>query len=132
KLALAAAEDAHRAATAAAAQERAVAQARTAAEEALRRARELAEQEATLRRRRFAGIAAELAADLEEQAACPVCGSLEHPDPAGPSEDAVGPEQVEAAETARRTAEQQQSRTESELAVAREKLERLREQAGEH
>jgi exonuclease SbcC len=132
KLALAAATDVHRAATAAAAQKKAVDAAREAAETALRRARELGEEEAALRRRRFAGIAAELAADLEEQAACPVCGSLEHPDPAGPAEDAVGPEQVEAAEEARRAAEQQQARTGSDHAVAREKLERLREQAGEH
>jgi len=132
KAALSAAEDAQRAATAAAAQEKAVDTARQAAETALRRARDLAEEEAALRRRRFAGIAAELAADLEDQAACPVCGSLDHPAPAGPAEDAVGPEQVEAAEAARQRAEQQQARTGSDHAVAREKLEHLREQAGEH
>ena len=132
KAALAAAQDAQRAATSADAQEKAVDAARQAAEAALRRARDLAEEETALRRRRFAGIAAELAADLEDQAACPVCGSLDHPAPAGPAEDAVGPEQVEAAEVARQRAEQQQARTGSDHAVAREKLEHLREQAGEH
>src|SRR5690606_39747787 len=46
---------------------------------------------------------------LEDDSACPVCGSHEHPHPADPSEDAVSPEQVEAAEAARRAAEQAQA-----------------------
>ena len=37
-------------------------------------------------RRRVAGLAAELAAELEPGASCPVCGSAEHPSPAQPTE----------------------------------------------
>ncbi|WP_053918662.1 AAA family ATPase, partial [Brachybacterium sp. SW0106-09] len=132
RLALAAAQDVLKAATAAAAQVKAVAKAKETAERSLRTARTRAEEEASLRRRRFAGIAAELAADLEDEAACPVCGSHEHPHPADPSEDAVSPEQVEAAETARRAAEQAQAADAQALALAERELAALREDAGEH
>jgi exonuclease SbcC len=118
--------------TAAAAQATAVRTAEETAQDSLRAARERVEAEVELRRRRFAGIAAELAVDLGEGEPCPVCGALEHPHPADPAEDAVSPEQVEAAEAARQRAEQQQSRDEQALALARQQLERLREQAGEH
>lgn len=132
RLALAAAQDVLKAATAADAQVRAVAKAKEAAEVSLRAARARAEEEATLRRRRFAGIAAELAADLEDESACPVCGSHEHPHPADPSGDAVSPEQVEAAEAARRAAEQAQAADAQALALAERELAALRENAGEH
>lgn len=132
RLALAAAQDVLKAATAAEAQVAAVAKAKETAEASLRTARTRAEEEASLRQRRFAGIAAELAADLEDESACPVCGSLEHPHPADPSEDAVSPEQVEAAETARRTAEQVQAADAQALALAERELAALREDAGEH
>ena len=132
RLALAAAQDVLKAATAADAQVKAVAKAKETAERSLRTARARAEEEATLRRRRFAGIAAELAADLEDEAACPVCGSHEHPHPADPSEDAVSPEQVEAAEAARRAAEQAQAADAQALALAERELAALREDAGEH
>jgi exonuclease SbcC len=118
--------------TAAAAQATAVRTAEETAQDSLRAARERVEAEVELRRRRFAGIAAELAVDLGEGEPCPVCGALEHPHPADPAEDAVSPEQVEAAEAARQRAEQQQSRDEQARALARQQLERLREQAGEH
>ena len=131
RLALAAAQDVLKAATAADAQVKAVAKAKETAERSLRTARARAEEEATLRRRRFAGIAAELAADLEDEAACPVCGSHEHPHPADPSEDAVSPEQVEAAEAARRAAEQAQAADAQALALAERELAALREDAGE-
>ena len=127
-----AAQEVERARTAATAQEKTVETARAAAEAALRTAREHAETEAALRRRRFAGIAAELAADLEDETACPVCGALEHPHPADPAEDAVSPEQVEAAEAQRQRSEQAQSRAEQAHALARQKLEQLQEEAGEH
>src|SRR5699024_6471464 len=78
------------------------------------------------------GIAAELAVDLADGDACPVCGAIEHPHPAGAAEDAVGPEQVEAAETERRAAEAAHSRAEQEHALARQELTRLREAAGDH
>ena len=47
-----------------------------------------------------------LAAELMEGVPCPVCGSIEHPMPAVLSEDAVTREDVEAAESERKEAEQ--------------------------
>lgn len=52
---------------------------------------------ASLRSRRIAGMAAELARDLEPGCPCPVCGSTAHPAPAEPAEDAVGAAQEEEA-----------------------------------
>ena len=43
---------------------------------------------------RLAGIAAELAAGLESGAACPVCGSASHPDPARAGAESVTAETV--------------------------------------
>lgn len=121
----------HQAALAAARQQQAV----TAAEDALRTAvttaRTAAETEAALRRRRFAGIAAELATGLEEGAPCPVCGAAEHPRPAGAAEDAVTPQQVEAAETERQRAEKEHTAAEHRLGTARSEHARLREEAQE-
>ncbi|WP_114854261.1 AAA family ATPase [Brachybacterium sp. YJGR34] len=131
RLAQQAAEEKHRAVTAATAQQATVETARTATADALATARQRSEQEISLRRRRFAGIAAELAADLAPGEACAVCGALDHPHPADPAEDAVTPEQVEAAEAARRDAESAHSRAEQAHALALQELERLRETAGE-
>lgn len=97
---------------------------------ALATASAAAEAEAELRRRRYAGIAAELAVALEDGDPCPVCGALAHPHRADPAEDAVSPEQVEAAEAARVEAEAARSRAEQAHALAEEKLARLREAAG--
>jgi len=57
-----------------------------------------------LRQRQIAGMAARLAAGLDEGVPCPVCGSSAHPAPAQPSEDAVSEEEVTAAETVLATA----------------------------
>ena len=51
-----------------------------------------------LRERHLKGIAAELAGKLVDGGPCPVCGSTKHPGPAEPSDDAVFPGQVVAAE----------------------------------
>lgn len=131
RLALRAAEERHRATTAAAAQEKKVETAREQAAAALRAAQERAATEAELRRRRYAGIAAELAVDLSDGDACPVCGALEHPHPAGAAEDAVSPEQVEAAEQERRRAETAHAGAEQAHALAGQELARFRETAGD-
>ena len=54
-----------------------------------------------LHRRRFAGIAGELAERLVDGEACEVCGSTTHPAPAARNEEPVTPEAIEAAENAR-------------------------------
>lgn len=59
---------------------------------------------AALRQRQIAGMAARLAAGLDEGMPCPVCGSSAHPSPAQASEDAVSEEEVTAAETVLATA----------------------------
>nr|WP_245354132.1 SMC family ATPase [Brachybacterium sacelli] len=131
RLALRTAEEQHGAATAAVAQRKAVETAKAQAARALAAAQELATAEAGLRHRRFAGIAAELAVDLTSGKACPVCGALEHPHPADPAEDSVTPDQVEAAETRRKTAETEQTRADQAHALAAQELTRLQEAAGE-
>ena len=53
-----------------------------------------------LRSRRLSGMAAELAGGLQDEMACPVCGSTGHPAPAQPAPDAVSAEALDAAERA--------------------------------
>ncbi len=68
---------------------RALADSRDVAQDARQRALDL-------QQRRIEGMAGELAASLEDGAACPVCGSAEHPAPATAG-DPVTPAQVRAA-----------------------------------
>jgi len=56
---------------------------------------------ADLQRRRFAGMAGELAAELVDGEACAVCGSTEHPAPATRGDDAVSVDDIEVADAAR-------------------------------
>jgi DNA repair protein SbcC/Rad50 len=65
---------------------------------------------------RMAGMAAELAAGLRDEEACPVCGSVCHPAPAPPAAAAVTAEQVAAARTRRDTAASARLRAEQEHA----------------
>ncbi|WP_040798172.1 AAA family ATPase [Nocardia higoensis] len=64
----------------------------------------------TLRERRLAGMAAELAGALVTGHPCAVCGSSEHPAPAESAVDAVSVDAEEAAAEAERAAEQRRDR----------------------
>ena len=70
-----------------------------------------------LRQHYLDGIAAELAGRLEDDASCPVCGSLEHPAPASGGSDTVTRERVDA----------QDELVEAAAAAERAALERLRD-----
>ena len=52
-----------------------------------------------LRNHYYAGVYGEIAAELEAEKPCPVCGSLSHPNPAQRSGDSVSKEAVDAAES---------------------------------
>lgn len=79
-----------------------------------------------LRQARLDGYAAELAAGLAPDGACPVCGSVEHPSPASPADGHVTADEERAASDAaadaqqvREAAERRQAEVRSALAVAR-------------
>ncbi|WP_216209481.1 AAA family ATPase [Amycolatopsis aidingensis] len=72
-----------------------------------------------LRERRLNGMAAELAAGLRDGESCPVCGSAEHPAPAGPEGDLVG----EAAEREAAEAERLAGQRKEHAASARQEAE---------
>lgn len=87
------------------AQEEAQKRARRELDEAARQAKDAFEaydnansQASDLRARYYSGIYGELAAALQENAPCPVCGSIHHPAPAHRSDDSVSKETVEQAE----------------------------------
>lgn len=76
------------------------------------------------RTRYYSGIYGEIAAQLEENAPCPVCGSLSHPNPARRATDSVSKQDVEAAEKAAKRAKDNWQR----LDKARENAADWREQ----
>ncbi|WP_328908875.1 SMC family ATPase [Streptomyces sp. NBC_00234] len=75
-----------------------------------------------LRERRLRDIAAELAAGLVDGAACTVCGSADHPDPALPGDGHVDRATEEAALAAHRRAEAARTTAEHELGSIRERF----------
>ncbi|MFZ4841344.1 AAA family ATPase [Mycetocola saprophilus] len=75
-----------------------LASAREDADRAEATQREASAHQRAVLRRRLAGFAGELAAGLETGEPCAVCGSTTHPHPAEASADAVGEEDVTAAE----------------------------------
>ena len=73
----------------------------------------------SLRLARLQGMAAELAGDLADGDACPVCGSCEHPSPAERGTTPVTADDIETAEVAATAAMSARSALESRLASAR-------------
>lgn len=83
-----------------------------------------------LLRRRLAGHAAELAAELIDGEACSVCGSTTHPAPAEPSDDAVTDDEITAAEAARDSAAETEKTAADAARSARDALAAAVAQAG--
>ncbi len=81
-------------------------------------------RERDARTRYYSGIYGEIAAQLEENAPCPVCGSLSHPNPARRATDSITKQDVEAAEKAAKQAKDSWQR----LDKARENAADWREQ----
>ncbi|WP_161970244.1 AAA family ATPase [Dermabacter sp. HSID17554] len=77
------------------------------------------EEESLLRRKRIDAIAFELAANLVQGEACPVCGACEHPAPAHTEDELVSQERIAQAEHARVTAEQCLSEARSAAAATK-------------
>ncbi|MGW0792480.1 AAA family ATPase [Streptomyces sp. NPDC002911] len=75
-----------------------------------------------LREQRLRGIAAELAGQLVDGAACTVCGSAEHPKPARAEAGHVDRATEEAALAAHQRADRARAEAEGELGVLRERL----------
>ena len=100
---------------------------------------ERAERNATEQEMRWhQGQAALLALTLEQDAPCPVCGSLEHPTPAVNSAELVTQAQVEAARAAQEQARQARQRAErhhhqlsQQVNYNQEQAQRLTQQLGE-
>ena len=112
-------------------QQQAVQKAEGALEKAVQDARNAYEdyqkldaRERDVRTRYYSGIYGEIAAQLEENAPCPVCGSLSHPNPARRATDSVSKQDVEAAEKAAKRAKDNWQR----LDKARENAADWREQ----
>ncbi|MET8576661.1 SMC family ATPase [Streptomyces sp. NPDC005012] len=85
----------------------------------------------TLREQRLDGIAAELAAALRDGEPCPVCGSPDHPAPAGKDVGHVDRATEEAARLDHRTRQQQADEAERRHAGLREALAAAVAEAGE-
>ena len=98
-------------------------QAATVAEEAAAHARDV-------RERRFDAITAELAAQLEPDTPCPVCGSLEHPDVVLLRATAVSKDEELAAEAAAAEADGARRRLDAQVAQLAERVDALRERLG--
>ncbi|MFF2731177.1 AAA family ATPase [Streptomyces sp. NPDC058008] len=84
-----------------------------------------------LREQRLLSVAAELAGQLVDGAACAVCGSAEHPAPARAGAGHVDRATEEAALAAHQRAEQARARAEGERGVLRERLAAARAEAAD-
>ncbi|MEV0245157.1 AAA family ATPase [Nocardia sp. NPDC050712] len=84
-----------------------------------------------LRERRLAGMAAELAGQLNDGLPCTVCGSADHPAPARPTSDAVSKDAEDAAEAAARTAEAKRDQVLSRITELERDIEGLIARGGD-
>jgi exonuclease SbcC len=89
------------------------------------KAEDLREEAGRLRRARIDGMSAELAANLFDGFPCPVCGSLEHPDPVEPTFDPVSREQEETANGAAEAAAAQADQAGQQVAAANAVIDEL-------
>ncbi|WP_028477184.1 AAA family ATPase [Nocardia sp. CNY236] len=84
-----------------------------------------------LRERRLAGMAAELAGELVDDAPCAVCGSVEHPARARPAATAVSEHQEQQAAAAERSAEADWDRARARIAELERTIEVLVARGGD-
>lgn len=105
------------------------------AEQTLRTAIDVAQQRRTeyldARERRLAGMAGELAADLEDGRACPVCGSTTHPSPAVRRAGAVDASAEQRAEASSSAADSERRRADAAVAALRTRLSDAAARAGD-
>jgi exonuclease SbcC len=103
----------------------------TAHEAAERAAKELREVALELREQRFDAITAELAALLEDDTPCPVCGATEHPDVTEVRADHVSREQEREADQAANEQLARATELGRSLAALEERLETLHRRLGD-
>lgn len=109
-----------------------LARARAGAQSAVDEHQRLREHLQTLRARRLAGMAAELADGLRPEEPCPVCGSTTHPDPGRSAGEPVGADDEDRAQADEQAAHLRREEAHSAAQQARQQCERLRERLGEH
>ncbi|MGV9335499.1 AAA family ATPase [Nocardia sp. NPDC003726] len=84
-----------------------------------------------LRERRLSGMAAELAGELVDGSPCAVCGSVRHPAPAQPTDDAVSKDEEETAAAAERAAEDTRDRALARITGLEREIEALVARGGD-